>query len=128
MRHATTLPASLATSASRRAFLKWSVVMGAAFLVIGSVLAWRWRDDAGYPAAGALRIADGAVAWSVRSPDEAYRTVIGASEDVVLIEESVPSGWDAPLEESGSVSRSTIALDAADGSERWRRATNNTPT
>ena len=67
-----------------------------------------------YPAAGALGIADGAVAWLACSPDEAYRTVIGASDDVVLIEESGPT------------SRLTIAFDAADGSERWRRSTAST--
>ena len=46
--------------------------------------------SAEYPAVGALSITDGAVAWFACSPDEAYRTVIGASDDVVLIEESGP--------------------------------------
>ena len=69
-----------------------------------------------YPAAGALRIADGAVAWLACSPEEAYRTVVGASDDIVLVEERGPTG------------RRTIALDAADGSERWRRSTANMPT
>jgi outer membrane protein assembly factor BamB len=67
-----------------------------------------------HPAAGALSITDGAVEWLVCSPDEAYRTVIGASDDVVLIQES------------GSTGLRTIAFDAADGSERWRRSTANT--
>src|SRR5687768_2327981 len=57
--------------------------------------------SAEYPAAGALSIADGAVAWFVCSPDEVYRTVVGASDDVVLVEESGPTG------------RRTIAFDAA---------------
>jgi outer membrane protein assembly factor BamB len=122
MRNTTRLPAWLATRASRRAFLQWSVVIGAAFLVIGSVLAWRCQDDAAYPAVGALRLTDGTVAWSVRSPEQANRTVIGASEDVVLIEEGVYT------EERTSTSRRTIALAAADGSERWRRATGDMPT
>lgn len=78
--------------------------------------------SAEYPAAGALSITDGAVEWFVSSPVEAYRTVIGASDDVVLIEES------GPIEASGSASRSTIAYDAADGSERWRRSTGATFT
>src|SRR5215211_1109083 len=43
-----------------------------------------------YPAAGAMSIIDGAVEWFACSPDEAYRTVIGVSDDVVLIEESGP--------------------------------------
>jgi outer membrane protein assembly factor BamB len=69
-----------------------------------------------YPAVGGLGIADGAVAWFACSPDEAYRTVIGASDDVVLVEEVGPTG------------RRTIAFAAADGTERWRRATAPTPT
>jgi outer membrane protein assembly factor BamB len=72
--------------------------------------------NAEYPAAGALGIADGAVEWFACSPDEAYRTVIGASDEVVLVEERGPTG------------RHTIAFAAADGSERWRRSTANTPT
>ena len=71
--------------------------------------------SAEYPAAGALSITDGAVEWLGCSPDEAYRTVIGASDDVVLIQES----WSTGLR--------TIAFDAADGSERWRRSTADTP-
>jgi outer membrane protein assembly factor BamB len=47
--------------------------------------------------------------------------VIGASEDVVLIEERVLTRW----RDDGW---RTIAYDAADGSERWRRATADTPT
>src|SRR5687768_17407970 len=68
-----------------------------------------------YPAAGALSIKDGAVEWLVCSPDEAYRQIIGASDDIVLVEESRPSA------------RSAIAFDAADGSERWRRSIADTP-
>jgi outer membrane protein assembly factor BamB len=75
-----------------------------------------------YPTAGALSISDGAVEWSVCSPDEAYRTVLGASDDVVLIEES------GPVAESGATSRRTIAFEATGGSERWRRSTGETPT
>lgn len=119
MSHSTTLPELLGTSASRRTFLKRVVVMGVAVPVVGSMFAACGGDDdddAESPAAGALRLADGAVEWSVRSPGEAYRTVIAASDDVVL------------LEESGSRSRRTIALDAADGSERWSRSTRHTPT
>jgi outer membrane protein assembly factor BamB len=170
MRHVTTMPAVLATSASRRAFLQRSVVLGAAFPVLGSVLAACGDDDddadapaadrdaeptataateaptgqpsaartdataaataapggattaaaspsAEFPAVGALRLADGAVVWSVSSPQEASRSVLGAGEDVVLIKES------GPFDASGSGSQQTIAYDAADGSERWRRAT-----
>jgi outer membrane protein assembly factor BamB len=72
--------------------------------------------DAEYPAVGALRLTDGAVEWFVCSPVEAFRTVIGANDDIVLIEES------------DATSRRTIAYAAADGSERWRRATTRTPT
>ena len=46
MRHSKTLPALLATSASRRAFLKRVVVMGTAIPVIGSVLAACGSEDA----------------------------------------------------------------------------------
>src|SRR3712207_5334505 len=93
MRHAMTLPELLGTRASRRAFVKRSVVIGAAILVIGSVLVFCGGDDAEYPAVGALRLTDGAVAWSVLSPDEAYRAVVGANDEVVLVEvnESNPS-------------------------------------
>ena len=70
--------------------------------------------SAEYPAAGALRIADGAVEWFVCSPDETYRHVIGASDDVVLVEERGPTG------------RRTIAF-ATDGSERWSRSTADAP-
>ncbi len=82
--------------------------------------------NAEYPAVGALRITDGAVAWFVCSPDEAFRTVIGASDDIVLIEELVP------VDQSGTANPDdrwrTIAFDAADGSERWSRSTADTPT
>ena len=70
-----------------------------------------------FPSAGALRITDGTVLWSACSPNEAYRSVDGASNDIVLIQEGGPSGDN----------RHTIALDAADGSERWRRPIANTP-
>jgi len=63
------------------------------------------------PAVGALSITDGAVAWFACSPDETYRTVIGASETILLIDERGPAG------------QRTVAFDAADGSERWHRAT-----
>ncbi len=46
MRHSKTLPALLATIASRRAFLKRVVVMGTAIPVIGSVLAACGSEDA----------------------------------------------------------------------------------
>lgn len=74
-----------------------------------------------YPAVGALRAADGAVGWSVCSPAEAYRSVIGASDDIVLIEEH------GPVDRNGLSERRTIAFAAADGSERWRRSTATTP-
>ncbi len=76
--------------------------------------------DAEYPAAGALSLTDGVVAWVACSPDQAFRTVIGANADILLIEEGGPN--------VGTTSRHTIAFDAADGSERWRRSTANTPT
>lgn len=66
-----------------------------------------------YPAVGALGITDGAVEWFACSPEEVYRTVIGASDDIVLIDESGPGGRD----------QRTIALDADDGSEHWHLAT-----
>ena len=121
LERATPLSALVATSASRRASLQRVVVLGAAILVMGSVLAACGGDDE-YPAGGALHLTDGDVAWSVRSPDEAYRSVIGASEDVVLIEESVS------IESARVLAWRTVAYDAADGSERWRRATGHTPT
>jgi outer membrane protein assembly factor BamB len=126
MRHSTTLPAWLGTIATQRAFLKRVVVIGAAILVIGAVLIFRGGDDNDV-AAGALRLTDGDVEWSVRSPDGAFRTVIGASDDIVLIEESIPNREGRYIDVSGPRSRQTIALDAADGSERWRRATEYTP-
>src|SRR5687768_14682226 len=64
------------------------VVLAAAILVTGFVLA-ACGGDGEYPAVGALNLTDGDDAWALRSKDEAYRTVIGASADVVLIEESV---------------------------------------
>lgn len=73
--------------------------------------------NAAFPAVGALRLTDGAVAWLACSPAEAYRTVIGASADVVLVAESGPTGAE-PV---------TIAYATADGAERWRRATANAP-
>jgi outer membrane protein assembly factor BamB len=78
--------------------------------------------SAEHPAVGALSITDGAVKWSVSSPVEAYRTVIGANDDIVLIEEN------GPIDASGSRSQHTIAFNAADGSERWRRSTGDTFT
>jgi outer membrane protein assembly factor BamB len=70
-----------------------------------------------FPSAGALDITDGTVLWGTCSPDKAYRTVIGASDQVVLIQENGPRGQD----------QRTIALDPANGSERWRRPGANTP-
>ena len=111
-------------SASRRASLQRVLVLGAAILVMGSVLGACGGEEpssapacpsAEYPAAGALNITDGTVEWLVCSPDEASRTVIGASDDVVLIEEN------------GSAGLRTIAFDAADGSERWSHRTADTP-
>jgi outer membrane protein assembly factor BamB len=103
----------------------WAVVLGAAAglatscgggepssVPAGEARACRSGE---YPAVGALSIKDGAVEWLVCSPDEAFRTVIGASDDVVLIYEE------------GSIGRRTIAFDPADGSERWRRSTADTP-
>jgi outer membrane protein assembly factor BamB len=75
-----------------------------------------------FPAVGASSIADGAVVWLVCSPVEASRTVIGANDDIVLIEES------GPFDASGSASRYTIAFDADDGSELWRIETEATGT
>jgi len=64
-----------------------------------------------YPAVGALGITDGAVEWFACSPDETFRTVMGASETIVLVDERGPAG------------PRTVAFDAADGSERWHRVT-----
>jgi outer membrane protein assembly factor BamB len=108
--------------------LKRLVVIGAAIAVLGSVLVFYRDDDAEHPAASALRITDGAAAWSVSSQNEAHRTVIGASDEVVLIEEGVAIDNSVPIEASGFRSRHTIALNAADGSERWRRSIADTPT
>lgn len=76
----------------------------------GAITTAECPDDQ-FPSTGALSMTDGAVMWLVCSPDEAYRTVIGASDDLVLIEES------------GSTSVWTIAFSAIDGSEQWRLAT-----
>lgn len=67
--------------------------------------------DGEYVIAGAMRIIDGAVAWSACSPVEAFRTVYGVSDDVLLLDERGPSG------------DHTVALSPLDGSELWRRAT-----
>jgi outer membrane protein assembly factor BamB len=75
-----------------------------------------------FPAVGALRLSDGAVAWSVSSPEEVYRREVGASEDIVLIQESVS------FERARVLTWRTIAYDAANGSERWRRLTADTLT
>lgn len=75
-----------------------------------------------FPAVGASSITAGAVVWLVCSPVEAGRTVIGATDDIVLIEES------GPFDASGSASQYTIAFDADDGSELWRIATEATGT
>lgn len=122
----------------KRRLLRWAVALGAAVALAtgygdGEPSSARTDDTAGStsepggattapacpsaasPTAGALSITDGAVEWFACAPDEAYRTVIGASDDAVLIAESGPTG------------RRTIAFDAADGSERWRRSTANTP-
>ena len=61
-----------------------------------------------YPAAGALGMTDGTIAWLACSPVEAHKIVIGASNGIVLITESGPGGQDVH----------TIALGAADGTER----------
>ena len=108
---------------------RWAVVLAAVAALAsgyGPGLATQ-PESAGTPAAcpnaqfttlGALNIADGAVEWMTCSPDEAYRRVIGASDDVVLIEESGPLGS----------SPRTIAFDAADGTELWRRSTADSPS
>ncbi|HUG13993.1 MAG TPA: hypothetical protein VMM78_03150 [Thermomicrobiales bacterium] len=118
MSHSTTLPELPGTIASRREHLKRSVVMGAAIPVLGSLLA-ACGGDAEHPTAGALSITDGAVEWSVRSPDEAYRTVIGASDDI------------GPFEASGTAQTRSITayqrgldlarqqLDEADWQAAW---------
>jgi outer membrane protein assembly factor BamB len=68
-----------------------------------------------FPALGAVDLEAGVVAWSSCSPVEAYRTIVGASDAVVLVEMSGPSG------------HSTIAFDAAEGSELWRWSTREAP-
>jgi outer membrane protein assembly factor BamB len=65
------------------------------------------------PAAGALSIADGAVVWLACAPDGAHRTVIGASDIAVFVDERGPAG------------PRTVAFDVADGSERWHWVTVN---
>ena len=122
---ATRLSAVVATSASRGAPLQRGAVLGAAILVIGSALAACGDDE--YPAVGALDLTDGDDVWSLRSADEAYRTVIGASEDVVLIEESA-SIYGTGAGNWGVRNWRTMAYDAVDGTERWRRGTAYTPT
>jgi outer membrane protein assembly factor BamB len=62
-----------------------------------------------FPSFGAFDLASGALQWSKCSPEETYRLVIGASDDVALVLESSDSGNGA-----------TVALDARDGTERWR--------
>ena len=121
---------------TKQALRQWAVVLGtAAVIATGGAAPSLARTDATaeatpepttastcpsaeYPAVGAVNITDGAVRWLACSPDEAYRTIIGASDDVVLVEESGPMG-SSPV---------TIAFDAADWSERWRRSTADTPT
>jgi outer membrane protein assembly factor BamB len=73
------------------------------------------------PAVGAMRITDGTAAWSVCSPVEAYRSVIGASDDVVLVDER------GPLDRTGVSEGHTVAYAASDGSGRWRWPTAHAP-
>jgi len=65
-----------------------------------------------FPAVGALDLATGVIGWSTCSPEEAYRTILGATAEVVLVGQS-----------SGPESSFTIALATADGTELWRRST-----
>ncbi len=64
-----------------------------------------------YPAFGAFELTTGALEWSTCSPEETYRSVVGASADLVLVTESHD-------QESKS-----IALDAETGAELWRMST-----
>lgn len=64
--------------------------------------------DGVLPAVGAVELDTGDVRWVVCSPTETYRSMIGATDDVVLVRESHQLG--------GHV----IALDPDDGTELWR--------
>ena len=60
-----------------------------------------------FPSAGALDITDGPSYGSACSPYETCRTVIGASDSIVLIDEQGPDGM------------RTVAFDAGTGVEGW---------
>jgi outer membrane protein assembly factor BamB len=61
------------------------------------------------PAAGALDLDDGEVRWMACSPDQVFRSVLGATDDVVVMTES-----------AGEPVLQTVGLSAVDGVERWR--------
>lgn len=67
--------------------------------------------DGELAAAGAVDLATGDTRWVVCSPTEAYRTLVAASGDAVVLSELVIPDLD------------TVTLAAADGTEQWRRAT-----
>ncbi len=65
-----------------------------------------------YPTYGSFDLVSGDLHWSTCSPEEAYRFMIGASDDVILA-----------IESGGAASAQTVALDAASGAELWRHST-----
>lgn len=68
--------------------------------------------DGELPAAGALDLATGEVRWVACSSAERWRSILGVSDEVVLVSEA----GDSPESQ-------TVGLSAADGAERWRRPT-----
>ena len=68
------------------------------------------------PAVAAFDVASGDLTWTVCSPTEAYRTVLGATADAAYVAESVETGTDL------------VAHDVVDGREMWRRPLATGPT
>ena len=66
--------------------------------------------EGAYPAFGAFALDSGELQWTTCSEDEMYRTMIGATAEVVL-------GM-----EGSSTGTFMVALDASDGIELWRRS------
>jgi outer membrane protein assembly factor BamB len=63
----------------------------------------------GMPAVGALDLASGDVRWSMCSEVEAYRTLLGATDDAVYVQEVDADG-----------NAQVLAIDAARSTEMWR--------
>ena len=68
--------------------------------------------DGEYPAVGAVDLANGEVSWVVCSSAEVWRSLVGATDKVVVVSEA----GDYPEAQ-------TVGFSAADGTELWRRPT-----